>query len=166
MQTFIPFSDLDQSAQVLDRQRLGKQRVETMQLVSAILGIKPDGSPKTNKAWSNHPAALMWKENPLGLLVYQNAITKEWKSRGYKDTCWVKTKTLFAYLDMLPEDVDVNSTDFLSEEQINAIAMPKWIGDEKVHASHRAALLFKAPELYLRFGWNETPEYNYVWPIG
>lgn len=166
MQTFVPFSDLNKSAQVLDRQRLGKQRVETMQLVSAILGIKPDGTPKTNNSWSNHPAALMWKNSPLGLLVYQNAMIKEWKNRSYKDTCWVKTKTLFAYEDMLPESIEVDSLDFLTDEQINSIQMPQWLGNEEVHSSHRSALLFKAPEHYSQFNWTEKPEYNYIWPVG
>lgn len=36
MQTFLPYPDFRQSAKVLDRARLGKQRVECLQLARAI----------------------------------------------------------------------------------------------------------------------------------
>lgn len=36
MQTFLPYEDFEQTASVLDRQRLGKQRVETLQLLKAL----------------------------------------------------------------------------------------------------------------------------------
>ncbi len=39
MQTFIPEPDLYQSVRVLDRQRLGKQRVETLQIMNACVGL-------------------------------------------------------------------------------------------------------------------------------
>jgi len=33
MQTFVPYANFSESAKVLDRQRLGKQRVETLQVM-------------------------------------------------------------------------------------------------------------------------------------
>ena len=36
MQTFLPFQDFAASAKVLDMKRLGKQRVETLQVLKAI----------------------------------------------------------------------------------------------------------------------------------
>src|SRR5947208_1979490 len=36
MQTFLPYADFERSARVLDRKRLGKQRVETIQVVRAL----------------------------------------------------------------------------------------------------------------------------------
>ncbi len=38
MQTFLPYADFERSAAVLDRQRLGKQRVETLQIFQALTG--------------------------------------------------------------------------------------------------------------------------------
>ena len=38
MQTFLPYADLTESLRVLDNKRLGKQRVETYQIISAITG--------------------------------------------------------------------------------------------------------------------------------
>jgi Pyrimidine dimer DNA glycosylase len=46
MQTFLPYSDITESLRVLDDKRLGKQRVETFQIINAITGRpKLDGTP-------------------------------------------------------------------------------------------------------------------------
>ena len=47
MQTFLPYDDFEKTAQCLDRLRLGKQRVETLQILKALL------IPKYG--WKNHP---------------------------------------------------------------------------------------------------------------
>ena len=46
MQTFLPYKSFEESAKVLDWRRLGKQRVEGMQIINAI-EQKPrkDGKP-------------------------------------------------------------------------------------------------------------------------
>ncbi|MFL6108162.1 MAG: pyrimidine dimer DNA glycosylase/endonuclease V [Marmoricola sp.] len=36
MQTFLPYADFEKSARALDTKRLGKQRVETIQVVRAL----------------------------------------------------------------------------------------------------------------------------------
>jgi hypothetical protein len=43
--------------------------------------------------------------------------------------------------------------------------MPPWLGDNKFHSAHRSALLFKDFAYYSKFGWDESPELNYVWPV-
>lgn len=78
MQTFLPFSDFVASARALDRQRLGKQRVECWQLLRVLLGL--------TKGWSHHPAALMWTGRTGALARYAVACCDEWRARGYKDT--------------------------------------------------------------------------------
>ena len=40
MQTFLPYASFEESAKVLDRQRLGKQRVECLQIFNALAGDK------------------------------------------------------------------------------------------------------------------------------
>lgn len=40
MQTFLPYADFDASAASLDTQRLGKQRVENLQIMQALFGVK------------------------------------------------------------------------------------------------------------------------------
>lgn len=51
MQTFLPYSDITESLRVLDDKRLGKQRVETFQIINAITG-----RPKLNKNIVHHDA--------------------------------------------------------------------------------------------------------------
>lgn len=85
MQTFLPYPNLLESAAVLDRQRLGKQRVEVLQILKAIL---------SGGAWENHPATKMWKNYPNSLAYYGVIICDEWIKRGYKDTCKQKIISL------------------------------------------------------------------------
>ena len=50
MQTFLPYESFRKSAEVLDWRRLGKQRVEGMQIINAIEG-KPRKDGKPYKGW-------------------------------------------------------------------------------------------------------------------
>jgi len=82
MQTFLPLEDFTASAQSLDRQRLGKQRVECLQILNAL--------SNPGYGWQNHPAVTMWRGAELSLAKYGVAICDEWLRRGYKDTCKAK----------------------------------------------------------------------------
>ena len=73
MQTFLPYPSFIESAQCLDYKRLGKQRVEVLQLIRG--------------GWPNHPASKMWHGHFYQLGKYGEAICLEWISYGYKDTC-------------------------------------------------------------------------------
>ena len=77
MQTFLPYSDFELSAQVLDYKRLGKQRVEAFQIYQALTG-------KT-KGWTNHPATKMWQGYEDALALYFNIFRQQWINRGYKN---------------------------------------------------------------------------------
>lgn len=138
MQTFLPEPSFGRSAQILDRQRLGKQRVETLQLLNALAGL--------TKGWRTHPAALMWQGYERALILYGMAICDEWVRRGYKDGC--KTK-IMAHRDRYGPE----------------LALPPWLGDPKFHASHRSNLLRKDPAFYGRLGWPEPPTLDYIWPV-
>ena len=77
MQTFLPYTNFQESAKVLDRARLGKQRVECKQIYEALT---------RGSRWSNHPAVLMWAGYESCLINYWWHMCREWISRGYKDT--------------------------------------------------------------------------------
>ena len=137
MQTFLPYSDITESLRVLDDKRLGKQRVETFQIINAITGRpKLDGTPY--KGWLNHPCSVMWRKHVPLLKEYLNASIDEWVSRGFKNT-------------MDYEDID------------GPVTYPEWWGNKKFHSSHRANLLKKEPEFYNKYGWTEDPSDPYVW---
>ena len=84
MQTFLPYESFRKSAKVLDWRRLGKQRVEGMQIINAIEGKKrKDGKPY--KGWLNHPATVMWRPYVNALKYYTDVIIEEWIRRGYNN---------------------------------------------------------------------------------
>lgn len=76
MQTFLPYSDFVASARVLDYRRLGKQRIEARQILTAL------SDPEYG--WQNHPAVKMWRGYVEALKAYFNAISREWVERGYQ----------------------------------------------------------------------------------
>jgi hypothetical protein len=121
MQTFLPYADLQESVRVLDYRRLGKQRVETFQVLNILLDRTP------TKGWRNHPVTRMWSGYESALQVYQNYTIQEWVNRGYK-----------------------NNMQF-EEILIPFPQMPSWFGDEEFHRSHRSNLLRKDYEYYSQF---------------
>lgn len=142
MQTFLPYACYKESAKVLDYRRLGKQRVEVLQLLNSISTLKK-GLPV--RGWSNHPCRKMWQKYSNSLVEYGLVICEEWKSRGYRDTCWEKIHAHWDYT------------------QTNT--KPSFIGDEKFHLSHKSMLIQKKPEHYKTF-WPEVPtNLEYVWPV-
>jgi hypothetical protein len=135
MQTFLPYSDFSLAAKHLDNKRLGNQRCEAKVLIKSNL---------TNSGWAKHPAAKMWKGHEGALGLYGIAICNEWLSRGFKDT----------------------TLDYFSNIAANYnTEMPKWTGNEAFHASHRSNLLRKLPDFYGKFGWCESPDLPYIWPV-
>lgn len=81
MQTFLPSEDFALSARLLDRQRLGKQRVEAKQILIAL---------NVGGGWRNHPAVRMWRGYETALAQYGVAICNEWISRGYRDSLLIQ----------------------------------------------------------------------------
>jgi len=78
MQTFLPYSNFQKTAEVLDWRRLGKQRVEGMQIIKTILNPEAKG-------WKNHPIVVMWTPYVQALMMYTNTIINEWIKRGYNN---------------------------------------------------------------------------------
>jgi hypothetical protein len=74
MQTFVPCTSFGECVRVLDYRRLGKQRVECLQILNAI---------ERGGSWSNHPAVSMWRGFENTLKIYGNACIREWVRRGY-----------------------------------------------------------------------------------
>jgi hypothetical protein len=146
MQTFLPYRDFISSAMVLDRQRLGKQRVETMQIMKALT--------VPGAGWANHPVTKMWRGYEGSLIRYQEAICHEWVSRGYKDTCLAKTWALY-------DEFTKSDTDYANSHRFTA---PPWWGLKRFHSAHRANLLRKDSAYYGQFAWREEPSDIYWYP--
>jgi hypothetical protein len=145
VQTFLPFADFAESAAVLDDRRLGKQRVETLQVMRALT-IPGYG-------WQHHPAVAMWRGFRPALAAYQVAVCAEWLHRGFADTCLQKTLDALAEI---PEDARA----FESGE----FPWPPWLGSAEFHRSHRSKLITKAPDTYREHFPGETEGLDYLWP--
>ena len=165
MQTFLPVPDFWGSATLLDRQRLGKQRVENYQIMQALTGLtwspEPTGvnvegagfdvvpyDPPASVA--KHWVTAMWRGHELELWLYQAAVCDEWTSRGYRDTCRDKTYWLARVAGVLSHPVRRD---------------PEWFGDDEFHAQHRARLVAKDPAFYgpLFPGTDPIDDYDFRW---
>ena len=62
VQTFLPYPDFAASAMALDRRRLGKQRVEALQILRALT--------RERYGWKHHPAVRMWAGYEEALACY------------------------------------------------------------------------------------------------
>ena len=143
MQTFLPYESYTRSARVLDMKRLGKQRVETLQVLNVFAGVR--------KGWGNHPITRMWTGYELSLVKYGLIVCKVWRDeRGYNDTCYGKIRALFP---------DATMAD------INAAEPPPWVGDLAFHLSHQSNLVRKDPERYGPLFPGVPDDLPYVWPV-
>jgi hypothetical protein len=140
MQTFITDYNPNISARTLDSKRLGKQRVEALQIADCLL-IK-------ESRWKSHPAVKMWKGYESYLIkVYLVSIFLEWEKRGYKNTkCDIWWQKLYK---------KVKNT---------KIIYPKWITDDFIK-SHRSNLIRKNENHYSHIFQNIPNNLEYIWPI-
>jgi|SRR3954462_14871037 hypothetical protein len=93
-------------------------------------------------AWKNHPVARMWRKYLPALISYYNVF---WETSVNKHSIRV--------VKMQPMYTQEN------------IVLPLWLGDEKVHASHRSNLLRKNIEFYSKYNWVEPDNMPYYWPV-
>lgn len=134
MQTFLPYKDFQKCAECLDYRRLGKQRVETLQILRTLNG--------EGKGWENHPAVLMWEDYLEALVEYGVIICQEWINRGYRDSC----------LDKI-----------VAQSWGDVVVMPPWLTDEFCLA-HQSNLVRKNPTFYRPLFPNVPDNLSYIWP--
>jgi len=167
MQTFLPYPNFSLSANVLDIKRLGKQRVESLQILKVlkqgqwtcpncpgpVTHFNPYKTgyhcynceaPLKKTAWYNHPAVQMWKGYESGLMIYLKEMWIRWTTLGYEDTCWEKALGIWGYNDLA--------------------LLPDWIGNDRFHLSHQSNLLRKNHEHYSQYFVGVPDNLPYVWP--
>ena len=149
MQTFLPFANFERSARTLDARRLGKQRVETIQVVRALT--------RSGYGWASHPAVLMWKGFEEALGRYGFTCCDVWTELGFGDTCAVTIAT------------DLSAAGVTAVRRQSALAaagaLPPWLGDEALHRSHQSSLLRKDPGHYGPLFPGVPDDLPYVWPV-
>ena len=149
MQTFLPYADFAATARVLDPRRLGKQRVETLQVLRALT--------VPGYGWQHHPVVRIWRGHEEALTRYGLEICREWTHKGHRDTCAASLGTEFTAATGL----EVPRT---QAELADAGALPPWLGDPSFHRSHRSALVRKNPGYYRPLFPDVPDDLPYVWP--
>ncbi|WP_393074661.1 MSMEG_6728 family protein [Streptomyces sp. LN704] len=149
MQTFLPYPDFMQSAAVLDQARLGKQRVEALQVLRGL--TVPD------YGWRHHPAVRMWVGYEEALVRYGLDVCAMWTAEARADTCASTLTTDFARYRP-------GATVRVQEQLAADDELPPWLGDPAFHRSHQSALVRKAPEIYTLFFPDVPDDLPYVWP--
>jgi hypothetical protein len=113
MQVFLPYDDFVKSLQSLDDKRLGKQRVETYQLIAGLEGRPTLTGKPYSKGRVNHPISQMFRDNIPALKQYLNDSIDVWVARGKNNTM---------------------KKEIITEE----ITMPVWFGDEEFHKTKKS----------------------------
>lgn len=144
MQTFLPYINYERSARVLDRMRLGKQRVETKQILKALR--------EPNYGWKHHPAVKMWAGYEYGLVCYGIDMCVEWRRRGFSDTL----------LDEFHELRNTIAKELTSQGK-GLPLLPHWLGD-KLTTSHKSNLIRKDPAHYANLFPGVPDDIPYYWP--
>ncbi|MEU5286380.1 MSMEG_6728 family protein [Streptomyces sp. CA-278952] len=149
MQTFLPYPDFVASAESLDDRRLGKQRVEALQV---LRGLTVPGY-----GWRHHPAVRMWAGYEEALVRYGLEICRVWTATGRADTC---AASLVAEFSAHRTDPGVRTQARLASDH----ELPPWLGDPAFHRSHRSSLRTKAPHVYASLFPDDPDGLPYVWP--
>ncbi|MEU1053215.1 MSMEG_6728 family protein [Streptomyces sp. NPDC005876] len=149
MQTFLPHPGFHESALVLDRRRLGKQRVEALQV---LRGLTVPGY-----GWRRHPAVRMWTGYEEALVRYGLEICRVWRDLGHQDSV---AASLVAGLADLHPGAPVRD----QAELARAGELPPWLGDDAFHVSHRSALVRKDPDTYAPLFPGVPDDLPYLWP--
>lgn len=162
--TFLPVADFQESCEILDSARLGKQRSEIKILLAALTGIRFKQAKgefelklPEKRGYMNHSAARMWKGHEFQLAHLGHVNCLVWMKRFDHPiepgaTGWDTLCDMYAWKHYL-------------FKQGADTTLPEWWGREDVHRSHREVLLFKDDEFYRQYGWTEEPKYEYVWPV-
>jgi hypothetical protein len=157
--TFITSNSLEECAKNLDYRRLGKQRVECLEIINSI--------ENPTKGWKNHPVSIMWKDHVDALKLYCNYMINEWIVRKFSNN--------MVYYFFGEEIFDVNCIFFdiktkkyekVPKNSKYTIFFPKWFKWKEFQLSHQASLLRKDYNFYIKkFELNEDfLNSGYIWP--
>lgn len=134
--TFVTHDDPRETAKLLDRARLGKQRLEAKQIIDILSNVPMKNSTKVSSR--KHPAIDMWQGHIVALKFYFNCITKRWIKRGYKNTM---------------ELYDIKETkELLTEIETKTPKLfPWWFFCPLLQLSHQCSLYRKNNEYYSKY---------------
>lgn len=157
MQTFLPFTDYQSCAHVLDNIRLNKQIVEAYQIYTGRVPQK------------NHPACLMWKGHEKHLLIYITAMLEEYENRFHK-THAVRDNIFgdnVLFYDMCKMAMDLPALYVIDHDLVQISHMVNLIRKDGIYYGKtlRSHLYTNSRMVYGRYvALDEFPE-GYYWPV-
>lgn len=146
---WLPKPDFYESVSCLTTYQVGRQVHEAWWILECLTGRRQ----RANR----YMMSRLWNGYSSGLALYLSLAIREWNVRG------------FPSCHEAPYDFRNNYK--LNEKWIgrlnvvNKIHYPPWVGNERLHSSHRSFLLRDEPVHYSQFGWiDNVPEL--YWPEG
>lgn len=134
---------------MLDKRRLGKQRVEALQVLRAL---RWEGY-----GWARHPVVAMWRGYETALARYGITICQVWRGHGFADTVETSILAELGYDD---------ETSIPTQEELDGRGLlPPWLGDPALHRSHQSALVRKDPAWYREYFPGVPDDLPYFWPV-
>lgn len=141
MNTLLPFASFS-SLGLLSNADLGVQIHEASELLACY-------SNWNNSYWVNAPPEhkafrdtyKQWWGYEEALKDYYNFCLVLWAQRGFRS-------------DRKKYEIDLR----------RSTKIPPWIGDERVHAFHRATLLKRNPGFYSRYAWKDRLDIAEIYP--
>jgi hypothetical protein len=156
MQTFVMYHSIPKTMRDLDQQRLGKQRVEAKQILSAL-----EAQGDEDAAWGNHPAVQMWLGYEPALILYGLFCCHEWRIvRKFNDSLWGHFADKAKEYGMLEVDETCRAANMPGD-----VEMPPWLANRWVLRSHRSKLMAKNPALYGKKYLGTPEDMPYLWPV-
>lgn len=137
--TYLPYPDFQRSVNVLDDELLDEQRLGSVRLLEALLFGCDEGE------W--RPSADMWRGFEVCLFHLQLALYAEWRDRGFDDD-WVLGHSGAVMVEGGMGQYVTRNADGKLIVSIPPREDPPWLGDQRLHRSHRAALVRLRPAYY------------------
>lgn len=181
MQTFLPYPSGRKSAKVLDNRRLGKQRVECLQILALLtdtykvqtspkdLGIDYGAVSLTPRCFCTHDGQV-WAWNPArsGGGWMNHPAVRMW--RGHTMALAEYSLNICAewiwrgYRDTTAQTISLMVDLAFAIDQSLTPDKPPWWGDEAFHTSHQSNLLRKDPGYYGQYFPTIPDDLPYIWP--
>lgn len=152
--TWLPYSDFLKIFECLDDYRLGRQMFEAGVVLDHLVGRAKD------TMWKRHASTRMWHGYHSALGFYTSMAVREMHVRGYAT---MRVAPYDFYHDYTTATLHYAAHEFVP---LNEIEYPPWLGDERLHSSHRAGLLALEPKFYAQHGWTEDPKTEVLYPEG
>lgn len=146
MNIWLPYPNMRLSVHVLDVSTLARQRRDAVHLLKILAG-------RSGGRYRFERAVDLWRGSEGALCYYAQACFDEMEARGY-GTAHFGPRTADGARDWR------YPVEWVTAEPLP----PDWVGVERLHASHRAALLRRDGEWYAQFCWAEAPVTDLFWP--